>query len=259
MNFPGSIRIAGGVLALLLFVLAGTGCSIFQEYDETAGWDASQLYNAAKEALNDKDYEKALKLYSKLEARYPYGRYTQQAQLETAYAHYKAGETEAAIAAADRFIKLHPRHPSVDYAYYMRGLASFEPGKNFLERFFPQDAAQRDPTAARESFRYFSELVQRFPQSRYTPDALQRMTYLRNSLARYEILVADYYLRRGAHLAAANRGKYVLENYERTPAVPDALEIMVRAYRAMQMNDLADAAYRVLQANHPERAAQLAP
>lgn len=253
------MRVAGSLLALMLFVLTGTGCSVFKEYDETAGWDASQLYNAAKEALNDNDYEKAIKFYGKLEARFPYGRYTQQAQLETAYAHYKAGESEAAIAAAERFIKLHPRHPNVDYAYYMRGLASFEPGRNFLERFFPQDGAQRDPTAARESFRYFSELVQRFPQSRYSQDAVQRMTYLRNSLARYEVLVADYYLRRGAHLAAANRGKYVLENYERTPAVPDALAVMVQAYREMKMTDLADSAYRVLEQNHPERAAQLAP
>ncbi len=253
------MRVAGSLLALMLFVLTGTGCSIFKEYDETAGWDASQLYNAAKEALNESDYEKAIKLYGKLEARFPYGRYTQQAQLETAYAHYKAGESEASIAAAERFIKLHPRHPNVDYAYYMRGLASFEPGRNFLERFFPQDGAQRDPTAARESFRYFSELIQRYPQSRYSQDAMQRMTYLRNSLARYEVQVADYYLRRGAHLAAANRGKYVLENYERTPSVPDALAVMVRAYRQMQMTDLADAAYRVLEQNDPERAAQLAP
>jgi outer membrane protein assembly factor BamD len=253
------MRVAGSLLALMLFVLIGTGCSVFKEYDETAGWDASQLYNAAKEALNDNDYEKAIKLYGKLEARFPYGRYTQQAQLETAYAHYKAGESEAAIAAAERFIKLHPRHPNVDYAYYMRGLASFEPGRNFLERFFPQDGAQRDPTAARESFRYFSELIQRFPQSRYSQDAVQRMTYLRNSLARYEVQVADYYLRRGAHLAAANRGKYVLENYDRTPSVPDALAVMVQAYRQMKMTDLADSAYRVLEQNHPERAAQLAP
>jgi outer membrane protein assembly factor BamD len=253
------MRVAGSLLALMLFVLIGTGCSVFKEYDETAGWDASQLYNAAKEALNDSDYEKAIKLYGKLEARFPYGRYTQQAQLETAYAHYKAGESEAAIAAAERFIKLHPRHPNVDYAYYMRGLASFEPGRNFLERFFPQDGAQRDPTAARESFRYFSELIQRFPQSRYSQDAVQRMTYLRNSLARYEVQVADYYLRRGAHLAAANRGKYVLENYDRTPSVPDALAVMVQAYRQMKMTDLADSAYRVLEQNHPERAAQLAP
>lgn len=250
---------AGRLLAIILLVLASTGCSIFREHDETAGWDASQLYNAAKEALNDSDYEKAIKLYGRLEARFPYGRYTQQAQLETAYAHYKAGEPEAAIAAADRFIRLHPRHPNVDYAYYMRGLASFDAGRNFLERFFPQDGAQRDPTAARESFRYFSELVQRFPQSRYSQDAVQRMTYLRNNLARYEIIVADYYLRRGAPLAAANRGKYVLENYERTPSVPDALEVMVRAYREMEMTDLADATYRVLEKNHPERAAQLAP
>jgi len=241
----------------MLLLLTSSGCSIFKEHDETADWDASQIYSAAKEALDEGDYEKAIKYYGKLEARFPYGRYTQQAQLETAYAHYKAGEPEAAIAAADRFIKLHPRHPNVDYAYYMRGLASFEPGKNFLERFFPQDGAQRDPTAARESFRYFAELVQRFPDSKYSKDALQRMTYLRNNLARYEIMVADYYLRRGAYLAAANRAKYVLENYERTPSVADALALMVQAYRKMEMPDLAADAERVLRLNHPARAAEL--
>ena len=177
------MRVAGSLLLLAWFVLLGTGCASWSNYDETANWDASQFYNAAKEALNDGEYEKALKLYSKLEARFPYGRYTEQAQLETPYAHYKAGEPAAAIAAAERFIKLHPRSSNVDYAYYMRGLASFEPGKNFLERFFPQDSAERDPTAAHDAFRYFNELVQRFPDSKYAADARQRMLYLRPTVA----------------------------------------------------------------------------
>ncbi len=251
------MRVVFNLVVLVWLVLIGTGCSLIGEYDETEKWDAAQLYSAAKEALDGGDYQKAIKYYGKLEARYPYGRYTQQAQLETAYAHYKADEPEAAIAAADRFIKLHPRSPNVDYAYYMRGLASFEPAKNFLETFFPQDAAKRDPASARESFRYFSELVKRYPDSKYSQDAILRMTYLRNNLARYEVMVADYYMRRGAYLSAANRAKYVLENYEKTPSVPDALVLMVKAYRQMQMDDLANDALKVLAKNYPERVSEL--
>lgn len=237
-----------------LFILLLTGCAAV-ETDETAGWNASEIYEEAKFALKEGNFERALDLYSKLEARYPYGRYAQQAQLETIYAHYKADEPDAAIAAADRFIKLHPRHPNVDYAYYMRGLASFSVGTGFLERFFPSDPAERDPQRAREAFRHFRELVSRFPESRYAEDALDRMTYLRNSLARHEIQVAEYYLMREAYLAAANRARYVLENYEATPAVPNALRIMVSAYRAMNMPELAEDALRVLRLNYPDHRA----
>lgn len=252
------MRTAPLMLVLLLTALA-SGCSIFHEYDETVGWDATQLYNAGKEAIADENWEKAVRYYTQLEARYPYGRYTQQAQLEVAYANYKNEDHEAAIAAAERFIKLHPRHANVDYAYYMRGLASFDPGNNFLERFFPQDKTQRDPSMARESFRYFNELITRYPDSRYTQDAIQRMVHLRNGLANHELKIADYYLRRGAPLATVNRSKYILEHYERTPAVPDALELMVRAYREMQQTELADDALKVLITNYPERATRFAP
>lgn len=161
------------------------------------------------------------------------------------------------MAAADRFIKLHPRHPNVDYAYYLRGLATYEQGEGAFESLFPQDKAQRDPASLRESFNYFKELVTRFPDSRYTPDAIERMTELRNTLARHELLVADYYLRRGSYLAAVNRAKYVLENYQRSTAIPDALALMVKAYRLMGMKDLADDALRVLEMNHPEHPALL--
>lgn len=234
---------------LLLFLFA-TGCASIGK-DETADWSAARFYEEAKSALDSGNYTQAIDLYAKLEARYPYGRYAQQAQLETAYAHYKAEEPAAAVAAAERFIKLHPRHPNVDYAYYMRGLAIFEQGKNFLERFLPQDPAQRDPSTARESFNYFRELVEKFPKSRYTPDAFKRMEYLRNNLAWYEVRVADYYMRRKAYLAAANRLRYVVENYQRTPAVPEALAMMVQAYRQLSMNELANDSLRVLEMNYP--------
>lgn len=250
------MRALGSLLIIVWFVLLGTGCSALHASDETAGWDAHQFYTAAKKALTDGEYDKALNYYNKLEARYPYGRYTEQGQLETAYAYFKEDQPDAAISAADRFIKLHPRHPNVDYAYYIRGLASFYPAKNFLEKAFPQNDAERDPTSAHQSYQYFSELIQKFPDSRYSADAQQRMLYLRNKLARYELLVADYYYRRGAYLAAANRGKYVLDNYDRTPSVPDALEMMIKSYRKMGRKDLADDAERVLAKNYPDRAAQ---
>lgn len=229
-----------------VFALGLSGCATL---DETADWSAEQFYTEAKSALDSGNYQEALRLYGQLEARYPYGPYAQQAQLETAYAHYKNDEPAAAIAAAERFIKLHPRHPSVDYAYYLRGLASFEHSQSFLEALAPQDSAARDPQSARDSFNYFRELVQRFPNSRYADDAVKRMVYLRNKLARHELLVADYYLRRGAHLAAAKRAKYVVENYQKTNSVTPALRILVKAYREMGMEDLARDAERVLERN----------
>ena len=243
-------------LLATVLVLTLSGCATL---DETADWDAEQYYKEAKAALDDGNYREALRLYGQLESRYPYGPYAQQAQLETAYAHYKDGEPAAAIGAAERFIKLHPRHPSVDYAYYIRGLASFERSKSFLEAIAPQDEAARDPQMARDSFNYFRELVEKFPESKYADDAVKRMVYLRNQLARHELLVADYYSRRGANLAAAKRAKYVIENYPKTPSVTPALKILVTAYRAMGMEELARDAERVLQRNGAGNGQAVAP
>ena len=156
------------------------------------------------------------------------------------------------MAAADRFIKFHPRHSSVDYAYYLRGLATFDQNKGFLSSIFKLDPAERDPAGVRESFNYFKELVTRFPNSRYSPDALKRMATLRNTLASHEVHAAAYYLKRGTYLAAANRAKYVLENYQKASAIPDALVIMVKAYRKMGLDDLATDAQRVLELNYPD-------
>lgn len=236
------------IVSLLLSLIA---CAAIDE-DKTSGWSAEQLYQEAREALDNGDYERAIENYTKLEARYPYGRYAQQAQLETIYSHYKAGESSSALAAADRFIKLHPRHANVDYAYYLRGLTTFDQSKGFLSDLFNLDPAKRDPAGVRESFNYFKELVTRFPDSRYSPDALKRMTHLRNTLASHEVQAASYYLERGVYLAAANRGKYVLENYQQASAIPDALVVMVKAYRQMGMHDLAADALRVLTLNHPD-------
>jgi len=238
-------------LTALLALIFIAGCSGVNR-DETAKMNAQQIYEKGHESLESKAYQDAIKDFTKLETRFPYGAYTEQAQLETAYAHYKADEPAAAVAAADRFIKLHPRATNVDYAYYMRGLASFEAERGFLENLFKQDPTKRDPSAARDSFNYFRELVTLFPNSKYTPDAIQRMTYLRQKLAQYELNIADYYLRRGEPLAAANRASYVVDNYEGTTAVADALVIMVQAYRQMGKNDLADDALRVLRMNNPD-------
>lgn len=256
LGYPSAMRVI--LRMVLVLVLAGGvgACALLPDpIDETEDWSAQRLYNEARENLDQGDYDTAIRYYELLEARYPFGRFAQQAQLEIAYAYYKFDEPESAIAAADRFIRLHPRHPSVDYAYYLKGLANFNRGKGLVERYLPTDASQRDPGAALQSFNDFAELVDRFPESRYAGDAAQRMRYLRNNLARYEIHVADWYMRRGAHLAAANRGKYVLENYARTPSVPDALAIMARAYRALELDDLAADALRVLRLNFPDHPA----
>lgn len=222
-----------------------------EQIDETKNWSADRFYSEAKDALNSGEYETAIKHYEGLEARYPFGRYAQQAQLEVIYAYYRYDEPESAIAAADRFIKLHPRHPFVDYAYYLKGLVSFNEDRGLVERYLPSDPSQRDPGAARQSFQDFSELIKRFPNSKYVTDARQRMLFLRNNLAQYEVNVADYYMRRGAYLAAANRAKYVVENYQRTPAMPEALSILASAYKIMDLGELADDALRVLELNYP--------
>jgi outer membrane protein assembly factor BamD len=239
--------------ALLLTLLAG--CSLLPEQiDETKGWSASKLYNVAKEELAEDNFNKAIELFEKLEARYPYGPYAQQAQLEVAYAYYKDAEPVSAIAACDRFIKLHPNHPHVDYAYYLKGLANFIEDTSLFASVGKQDMSERDPRAARESFEAFKELVQRFPESKYAADATARMKYLVNALASHEVHVSRYYYQRGAYVAAASRAKAVLETYPNAPALEEALYLMAKSYEAMKLNDLRDDALRVLKHNFPNSA-----
>ena len=239
-------------MLLVVFVALG-GCSLWgKEEDVTKDWPAPRLYREAKDRLVNGDYEKAIEYYEKLEVRYPFGPHSMQAQLDIAYAYYKNDEPAACIAAADRFIKLHPRHPNVDYTYYLKGLANFVKSGGLLERLMPKDVSQRDPGAAMQAFEDFSELTRRYPNSKYAEDAAQRMLYLKNMLAKHEIHVANYYLRRGAYVAAANRAKYVVEHYQRTPSVPDALVIMAKAYKVMDLDDLSADAVRVLELNYPK-------
>jgi len=219
---------------------------------EYVDWDAKKFHDKAKSAMDAENYQKAIKLYETLEARYPFGDYAAQTQLNIAYAYYKNDDPEAAIAAADRFIKIHPRNASVDYAYYLKGLVNFNRSIGFIERFLPTDASQRNPSNVKESYDNFEVLVKRFPQSKYIPDAKQRMLSLRNNLAMYEVHVARFYLKRRAYIAAANRGGYVIKEYQRTPAVPYALQVMEQAYTHLGLDDLAADAKRVYEQNYPD-------
>jgi outer membrane protein assembly factor BamD len=233
---------------LWLAVLAGCATSP-EDLDETKDWSAERFFNEASSALSGGDYETAINFFEKLEARYPFGKYAQQAQLQTAYAYYKFHEPESAISSAERFIKLHPRNAHVDYAYYLRGLASFPEEANFVEGMVGKDPSQLDPGGARRSFNYFAELVKKYPDSKYTEDAKKRMLFLRNTLAKHEVNVANFYMQRGAFVAAANRAKYVIKHYQHTPAVTDALFVLSQAYKKMDLNGLATDTERVIELN----------
>ena len=242
------------LVVLVLAAAALAGCSTWgEDSDPTRDWSARRLYDAAKEDLNRGAYEEAIGYYEKLEVRYPFGPLAMQGQLDLIYAYYKFDKPASALAAADRFIKLHPRHPNVDYAYYLKGLVRFV-GDSILDRFVAKDLSEHDAGAALQSFRAFEELVQRFPESRYTDDSRQRMLYLKNLLAMHEIHVARYYMTRGAWLAVASRARYVIENFQGTPAVSDAVAILTIAYREMGLDDLSADAARVLRLNYPDYA-----
>ena len=255
LNFTSRYHFISQTLLLLVVLLTLQGCAGISTEDLPDEISAAEIYKEAKKHLNDSNYENAIKLYEQIESRYPYGKYAQRAQLEIAYAYYKDNEPETAILSADRFIKLHPNHPNVDYAYYLKGLAAFDVNSSFFSNLFNQDEAERDPKAARQAFKYFAELVKRFPKSQYRNDAIKRMMLLRNNLARYEVFVATYYMKRNAYLAAVNRAKYILQHYPKTKSVPDALGLLVAGYRKLGLEDLEKDAMRVLQLNHPNHPA----
>ncbi len=238
--------------AALLFLLGGCGLLPDQNADETVGWSAQRLYGEAKDAMADKNWAKAVKYFEKLEARFPYGRFAQQAQLEIAYAQYKDGEKALAIAAADRFIKLYPSHANVDYAYYLKGIINFNELSGMLTWLTSPDMTDRDPKSTRDAFEAFKEVVTRFPESKYAEDSAARMRYLVNALASHEVYVARYYMKRTAYLAAANRAQYAIQHYPGAPATEDALYILVKAYDSLGMNDLRDGAERVMRTNFPQ-------
>jgi outer membrane protein assembly factor BamD len=233
------------IVALLL-----GGCGLLPEQkDETRDWSAERLWSEAQSNFNEGSYENAIKYLEKLDARYPYGRYEMQTKLNLAYAYYKSEEPESALETLDRFIQLYPTSSAIAYAYYLRGIVNFTSTLGFIARFVPTDTSQRDPGAAADAYNDFMEVIRRFPDTEYAKDSRKRVIYLRNNLAKGEVHVAEYYMERGAYLAAARRAGYVVQNYQRTPAVTEALAIMVDAYTRLGMTELADDAQRVLTLN----------
>lgn len=247
-------------LFIIFTVIILQGCETLQSFNfsssdsdsEYADWDAKKFYEQAKIAMETQDYQKATTLYQKLETRYPFDHYTTQAQLDIIYVYFKNKESELAIAAADSFIKTHPSNPYVDYAYYVKGLVNFNRDIGFIDRFLPTEVSQRNPSNIKEAYANFQDLQDNFPDSQYTPDAKQRMLYLKNNQAMYEIHVAQFYLRRKAYVAAANRGNYVIKEFQHTPAAAYALQIMQAAYTKLGLHDLAADAMRVYQKNFPD-------
>jgi outer membrane protein assembly factor BamD len=239
--------LAAGLLALAL-----GGCGLFADkIDPRKDWQAQEFYAAAKAEFDNHNWDAAIKIYEQLEAKFPFGRFAQQAQLEVAFAYYKQAETAQAITALEKFIKLHPNHANLDYALYLKALANFKEDLGPFSRIITQDLADRDPKAARESFEGFKDLVTRFPESRYADDSRQRMAYLVEALARHEVNVARYYLARGAYLAAANRAQDAIIRFPNSNVQRESLDIMVEAYDRMGMTELRDDAKRVLAKNFP--------
>ena len=242
------------IAVTLLLVWLVQGCTWFGDNEDVPIADSGeqQIYFDAQEHLENGNFDLAIRTLQLLESRYPFGRYAEQAQLELIYAHFGAYEYEAAIEAADRFIRLHPQHPSADYAFYMKGLAAYDLEPDFFASFVPTDDTKRDVSHIKEAFAEFAQLLARFPDSPYAPDARKRMVHMRNMIARHEIHVANYYFRRGAYMAALNRGRWVVEHMQQTPSVADGLAIMAQGYFLLGLNDLALDSVAVLRTNFPD-------
>ncbi len=216
---------------------------------------AEELYRSAKRSLNQGDFLTAVNTFEVLGARYPFGTYTQQAQLDVAYAYLKQDEFDSAIGAADRFIKLYPRSENVDYAYYIKGVSHFSRGGSTMERVFPRDMAKVNQQWLRAAFGEFDTLVRRFPESKYAVDAISRMAFLRNEMARHELITAQFYYQRGAMVAVINRVNYILEHFDGSKHVPNALALMAGAYESLGQQDLQQDTLRVLQSTDPKHPA----
>ncbi|HHJ40261.1 MAG: hypothetical protein AXA67_06830 [Methylothermaceae bacteria B42] len=244
-------------ITLWLISIGLAGCSTIGNWFSNTSKEVEilpeeELYEQAKEKLEKGQYTRAIELYQALETRYPFGRRGPQALLDLAYAYYKQGETESALTTVDRFIKLHPTHQRLDYAYYLRGLINYRRGMGVVERFFPIDLTKRDMGPARDAYKDFVTLLEKFPDSEYAEDARKRKISLLNAMAAHEVHVADFYMRRGAYLAAATRAGRIVKEYSRTPSVPFALKIMEEAYTILELDDLAADAARVYAVNYGE-------
>lgn len=242
-------------LALLALIVLATGCSLFhrgKRGDPMDTMTVEQLYQQGVEALDAGNDDLASRTFQRLIARFPFGPYTEQSQINLAYAQYKGDKPDDAYSTINRFIKTYPTHKHVDYAYYLRGLINFNRSAGFIERYVGQDMTKRDQANLRQSFDDFGALLARYPTSRYAEDSRQRMIYLRNMMATADLHVAMFYLRRNAYVAASNRAKSILETYPQSPQAGDALAIMVMSYKKLGQDKLADDTERVLKLNYPE-------
>lgn len=248
------------LLVTALFLLLGAGCSWMPFFGDDDGsavdedFDTTEqiLYRSTQRAMRSANYTAAIRGLQRLEARFPFGRYAEQAQLEIIYAEYMALSYDSARASADRFIRLHPQNPNLDYAYYLKGLAAYNKDSGIFDRFFASDASKKDVTSAGEAYADFAELLIRFPASKYAPDSKQRMIYLRDLLARAELNIANYYMTRGAYIAASNRARYVVETYSKSEPAADALALLVEANYKLGLDESANDALRVLAVNFPQ-------
>ena len=236
-------------LTLITISILVSACGPVKEIDETAGWSVERLYNNARAHLDDGQYMTAIERFEKLESRYPFGKFATQSQLDVAYAYYKFGEPESALAAVERFIKLNPRHETVDYAYYLRGLINFNRGGGVLDVFYDRHASDYDRNLLLKSYDDFNLLVRRFPDSRYVEDSRQRMIYLREQLARGDLKIAKYYASRSAWVAVAKRTNAILLDYQGTSVIPAALAIQLEAYEELGLSELAEDTRRIIELN----------
>jgi len=249
---PSRVLLIAAGLSLL-----ATGCRSHRADDAKSGPEV--IYARAQKAMKNSSYGEAIKQLEALQSRFPFSEPARQSQLDLIFAYYKAHQTDPAIDAADTFIRENPTNPRVDYAYYMKGLVYFERQSNWLERRFNVDLSQRPPVNARKSFEAFQQLIEKYPHSEYAGDSRQRMVYLRNRLADFELHVALYYMRRGAYVGALNRAKYCVENYDGAPAVKGSMKVLVDAYRQLHMTDLASNAEKVYADNFPNDTKDIIP
>ena len=243
-------------LSYILLIMTLSGCSslgsIFEEKDPTVGLTASQLYAQGKEFLDAADFNNAIKLFEILEARYPFGKYSTQAMLDISYAYYASNQKDEAIIEINRFIRLYPNHPNVSYAYYLRALSNFDKDANIISRFFGHDPSRYDVTDLKNSFNDFTTVVNKFPDSKYADDSINRLRYIKNQIARNELYIAKYYDKRSANIATIERVKFMLENYGGTPSSEEGLVILVKNYNDLKLYDLAYDSARVLKKNFPD-------
>ena len=249
-NFINSSKRILGILGIFMLLLIVSSCSSNEEMPDERLVE-KELYDQAQTRLKNGSFSTAILSLEALESRFPFGRYAEQAQAALIYAYYMNSQFEASQSAAERFINLHPRHSHTGYAFYMKGLAAFTDDSGLFSRYFQSDLAKREVVMAQTSFGELSEFISRYPESKYVPHAKQRMIYLRNLLAEHEIYVADFYMKRGAYLAAIGRAKYVIENLPNTPQTPFALSILIEAYEILEYEELRKTSLEILNANYP--------